>query len=213
MNRAVFSFNRGADKVLLRPLAKGYQTITPTPVRRGIGNFFANLESPVVIVGNLLQGKPKQAGVEVGRFLINSTAGIGGLIDVASSAGLNRVDDDFGQTLAVWGVPEGAYVMVPFLGPYSVRHGFGALLDLPFQLLFQYNNSEIRDKLTILYVIDLREGLLAADDALDSAIDPYVFLRNAYRQRRNFLVYDGDPPIEEEEFEDEEFSEEDFLGE
>ena len=103
--------------------------------------------------------------------------------------------------------------MVPFLGPYSARHGLGELLDLPLRPLFHYNNRSVRDKLTILYFIDLREGLLAADEALENALDPYIFLRDAYRQRRTFLHYDGNPPALEDEFEDEEFSEEDFLGE
>ncbi len=212
VNRGIFKFNRGADKLVLRPIAVGYQKITPTPIRTGIGNFFANLGMPVVIINDLLQGKPKAAGSDVGRFLLNSTVGVGGLFDIATAAGIEENQEDLGQTLAVWGVGEGPYLMVPLLGPYSFRHGFGTLADTFISPLYQYENSDVRDKLYILSAIDLREGLLSADEILDNSLDPYLALRDAYYQNRLGLIYDGEPPLEDEFF-DEEFDEDDFLGE
>ena len=167
MNRGIFKFNRSADKYVLRPIAVGYQTITPTPVRTGIGNFFDNLSMPVVFVNDLLQGKPRAAGADASQFILNSTVGLGGLFDFASQAGIAKNEEDFGQTLAAWGVGDGPYVMVPFLGPYSFRHGFGTLSDLLISPLYQYENHRVRDKLIILSAIDLREGLLGADEILD----------------------------------------------
>jgi phospholipid-binding lipoprotein MlaA len=213
LNRGVFKFNRTADKFVLRPIAKGYQAITPSPIRRGVGNFFYNLAMPIVFVGDLLQAKPQAAGQDVVRFLVNSTAGIGGLFDVASRLDIDKNREDFGQTMAVWGVGSGPYVMVPFLGPYSLRDGVGAVLDFPFDPLYHYENSSVRDKVWIFKQIDLREGLIGADAALDNALDPYLALRDAYYQNRLGLIHDGDPPLDaefsEEEFE--EFNEEDFL--
>jgi phospholipid-binding lipoprotein MlaA len=212
VNRGIFKFNRSADKLVLRPIAVGYQKITPTPVRAGIGNFFANLSMPVVFVSDLLQGKPKAAGSDAVRFLLNSTVGVGGLFDVATGAGIEKNQEDFGQTLAVWGVGDGPYLMVPLLGPYSFRHGFGTVADTFVSPLYQYENLEVRDKLIILSAIDLREGLLSADEILDNSLDPYLALRDAYFQSRLGLIYDGEPPLEDEAFEDE-FNEEDFLDE
>lgn len=211
VNRGIFKFNRSADKYILRPIAVGYQKITPTPVRSGIGNFFSNLSMPVVFVGDLLQGKPKAAGNDAGRFLLNSVVGIGGLFDVATHAGLEKNREDFGQTLAVWGIGDGPYLMVPLLGPYSLRHGFGTLADVLISPLYLYENREVRDKLIILSAIDLREGLLSADEILDNSLDPYLALRDAYYQNRLGLIYDGDPPLEDEAFE-EDFNEDDFLS-
>lgn len=217
VNRGVFKFNRTADKFVLRPIAKGYHNVAPTPVRRGIGNFFYNLTMPTVFVSDMLQARPRAGGQDAARFLINSVVGIGGIFDIATRMGIDKNREDFGQTLAVWGVGDGPYLMVPFLGAYSLRHGFGTLLDVPLDPLFHYRTRSVRDKLWILQAIDLRESLLGADAALDSALDPYLALRDAYYQNRQGKIYDGETPFEdefpEEEFDEGDFNEDDFLSE
>ncbi len=211
-NRAIFKFNRTADRFVLRPVANGYHTITPDPLERSISRFFVNLSSPIVIVSDLLQGKFKQAGADTGRFLLNSTVGVLGFLDVAAHVGLEFHDEDFGQTLGRWGLEQGPYFLVPIFGPYTLRDGVGRILELPFELLNHYDNDDARRKLVLLYYIDKRTGLLTVDDALANAFDPYLFVRDAYLQRRRYLVYDGDPPFFEEDFADE-YSEEEFLRE
>jgi len=211
-NRAIFKFNRTADRFVLRPVASGYHTITPDPLERSIGRFFVNLSSPIVIVSDLLQGKFKQAGADTGRFLLNSTVGLLGFLDVAAHVGLEFHDEDFGQTLGRWGLEQGPYFLVPIFGPYTLRDGVGRILELPFELLNHYDNDDARRKLVLLYYIDRRTRLLAVDDELANAFDPYIFVRDAYLQNRRYLVYDGDPPFFEEDFADE-YSEEEFLRE
>lgn len=217
VNRAVFAFNRTADRVLLRPIARGYRAVLPDPAERGVSNFFDNLTTPVSIVNNALQGKGQTAGTETLRLLINTTAGVGGLFDVANEAGLPSRREDFGQTFARWGFGPGPYLMLPFLGPATLRDGIGTLGDAALHPLAHYENTSIRDKLIALEAIEARAGLLGVDQTLDEAIDPYLFLRDAYLQRRDFLIFDGDPPedldADYEDFSEEEFSEEDFLGE
>jgi len=194
LNRFNFAVHRVGDRFVLRPVARVYQTVTPRPVRTGLSNFFRNLGMPIVIINDLLQGKFSQAVDDTGRFLVNSTIGLLGVIDVASQAGLARPNEDFGQTLGVWGVEAGPYVFIPFLGPTTFRDGVGTVADAFLYPLFYYDNSSARDKLAILLAIDARAGLLSLDDTVDAAADPYVFIRDAYLQRRHFLIHDGDPP-------------------
>jgi len=207
VNRKIFGFNSGVDRYLMRPLAKGYKFVTPDPVEAGVRNFFVNLGTPVEAANALLQGKPGDAGASVGRFLLNSTFGIGGLIDVAAMNGIDRRREDFAQTLAVWGVPSGPYLVVPFIGPGSLRGVAGLKADSFGNPLFDdgwtYENTSVRDKLFVLRIIDARAGFIGPDEQIQAAFDPYAFVRSAYGQRRDFLIYDGDPP--EEEFDDEEF--------
>ncbi len=210
-NRAIFRFNLAADRAILRPVATGYHNITPDPLERSISKFFTNLSSPVVIVGDLLQGKFKQAGSDTARFLINSTIGIFGFLDPAAHMGLEYHDEDIGQAFGRWGIGEGPYLMVPIVGPFSLRDGIGRVLELPFEPIRYIEDTGGRNTAIVLYSIDKRVGLLPGDDALESAFDPYIFLRDAYLQRREYLLYDGDPPFLEDDF-DEEYSEEDFLS-
>ncbi len=212
MNRAIFSFNQKADRAIVRPVATGYRRVTPDPVERRVSNFFENLTGPVVVASDLLQGKFKQAGADTGRFLINSTVGLLGMFDVAGHMGLEAHEEDLGQVLGKWGIGRGPYIMLPVLGPYSLRDAAGRVLALPIEPLREYDNDTgARNSLVVLYGIDTRVGLLAADDELDAAFDPYIFLRDAYYQRREYLLHDGEPPSLDEEF-GIEFSEEDFLG-
>ncbi len=196
-NRAMFKFNDRFDDWIMAPVARGYRRVTPTPLRRGVGNFFRNLFEPTTIVNGLLQGKILRAMSDTGRFLINSTVGVFGLFDVATKVGVERNVEDFGQTLAVWGVRTGPYLVLPFLGPSNVRDAFGLL---PY---WYYTDPRLavdslgtRAVLIGLDVIDQRVQLLGATKLLDMQLDPYVFSRESYRQKRTDLIYDGSPPLE-----------------
>jgi len=210
LNRDIFVANRRLDKYTLKPIATGYRRILPSALRTGIDNFFLNLRSPWHSINNLLQGDGRESLHEAGRFLFNSTFGIGGLIDVASDVGLEQHAEDFGQTLAVWGVPQGPYVMIPFFGPSTLRDGLALPLDFFADPLAWYDNSSVRTKLWVLRIINLRERYLDAEDLLDDSFDPYIRLREAYLQNRRYEIYDGNPPMEDDFYEE---FEEDFEEE
>jgi phospholipid-binding lipoprotein MlaA len=196
-NRAIFTFNDKLDRYFIKPIAKGYRAITPKPVRSSISNFFSNLHDPPIMLYNLLQGKPKQAASDLGRFLVNSTVGIAGLFDVATKMGLEKHTEDFGQTLAVWGVGEGPYLVLPFFGPSNFRDGPSLLLvDWQTYPLTHLEDRDTRYALLFVEVVERREQLLDASDILEQAAgkDQYVFMREAYRQNRRNQIYDGNPP-------------------
>ena len=186
MNRSLFSATRTIDRATTRPLAKGYRKIIPTPLRKGVSNFFRNLTTPRSIINNFLQGKPGRGFSETGRFLLNSTIGIGGLIDVATAGGLEEYREDFGQTAAVWGIPNGPFVMLPMLGPQTLRDAILLPVDIIVDPLYQYDNTSVRDKLYILRLIDLRYRLLSTDKFLQDSKDPYVTTRESYLQNREY---------------------------
>ena len=197
-NRAMFKFNDGVDKAIIEPVAKGYKAVLPEFARTGVGNFFANLGDLWIGVNNILQGKLREGAGDFGRFAINTTAGILGLFDVASNAGLEKHNEDFGQTLGRWGVGEGAYVVLPLLGPSSVRDGFSRLVvDWHGDPLWQVGNVPTRNELYAVRVVDARASVLDATRvAEEAALDYYSYVRGAYLQRRRSLVYDGNPPRE-----------------
>lgn len=203
VNRGVFALNRGLDRVTMRPIARGYDKVTPGFVRRGVGNFFDNLLTPLTIVNQLLQGKGRAALSDTGRLLINTTVGVGGLFDPASAAGLEKHDEDFGQTLAVWGVPDGPFVMLPLFGPRTVRDALTLPLDLLADPMAHYENSSVRDKLWAVRTVHIRAGLLPAESLIEDSYDPYVTVRESWFQNRNYRIYDGDPPEVEEDLFDE----------
>jgi phospholipid-binding lipoprotein MlaA len=207
MNRSLLNANVAVDKATTGPLARGYRKIIPGPVRKGISNFFGNLTTPNSIVNNVLQGKPARGFSEFGRFLFNSTLGIGGLIDVATMGGMEEYREDFGQTAAVWGVPDGPYIMLPILGPQTLRDALMMPLDIIANPLYHYDNTSVRDKLYIVRLIELRYRLLATEKFLDDSKDPYVTIRESYMQNREYEIYDGDPP-EDDDFFDEFLEEE-----
>lgn len=209
LNRPIYSVNTAFDRVTLKPLAKGYEKVLPRPVRSGITNFMKNLVTPRSAVNNFLQGKPASGFSELGRFIINSTVGIGGLIDAAAAGGIEAQIEDFGQTAAVWGIPAGPFVMLPFLGPQTLRHAVLTPIDIASSLLYHYDNSSVRDKLYVLRLIELRARLLTADKLLDDSKDPYVTLRESYLQNREYRIYDGNPP-EDDDFFDEFLEDEDY---
>lgn len=189
LNRDVHGFNDWADRWVLRPTAKAYDRFVPRLIRRGIGNVFENIGTPATAINQLLQGKPKRSLSDTGRFLLNTTVGIGGIFDPATPAGLAKHEEDFGQTFGVWGAQTGNYVVLPFAGASNVRDGIGLIFDGLLNPIRFIKPSEARAAVTALYVIDLRAGLLGVDEIVQG--DRYLFLRDAYLQRREFLVNDG----------------------
>jgi phospholipid-binding lipoprotein MlaA len=189
VNRPVFAFNQGLDKALIRPLARGYVRVTPDLVQDGVYNFFDNLGYPVVVLNQFLQGKPGEGVRDTARLLVNSTLGIGGVMDMASGMGLRREDEDFGQTFGYWGIEPGAYLVVPVWGGVTVRDGIGDALDgllYPPRLL---EDVPTRNGLMALRLVSARAEALGTEDLITG--DPYVFLRDAYLQRRDSMVSDG----------------------
>jgi phospholipid-binding lipoprotein MlaA len=194
-NRDVWALNQGLDRAALRPAATIYQENTPTWVQNCVSNFFANLSSPRIIVHSLLQGKPGEAGEETLRFFLNTTLGLGGLFDPAADANLPKHNEDLGQTLGVWGVPPGPFLMVPLLGPSTLRDLPSSIVDRFTEPLFWYSGGDnVRWGSLTLSVLDTRARLLPLDATLAKAYDPYGFVRDAFLQRRLYLVYDGNPP-------------------
>jgi phospholipid-binding lipoprotein MlaA len=197
LNRSVYAFNNTADKVVLKPAAKVYDTLLPGAAQRSVGHFFNNLGEPLNVLNNLLQGKVDDALSSTYRFAVNSTIGVFGLFDVAKSYQVDRKREDFGQTLAAWGVKPGPYLVLPFLGPSNLRDGFGFAIDnLTFNSAAAISDdSNTRLALTVLNVVDVRAGLLGSSDLLEQQLDPYLFLKGAYEQNRLKSIYDGSPPV------------------
>jgi phospholipid-binding lipoprotein MlaA len=200
LNRAMFGFNEAFDKVLMKPVAEGYRAVFPEIVRAGVTNFFSNIDDVWIAANNLLQGKPGQALQDVMRVAINTVFGLGGLIDVASGAGLDKHNEDFGQTFGRWGVGSGAYLVLPFFGPSTVRDGI-ALFAFDYQVdpVWNINDVPARNTLFSVRAVDRRTNALEAVQAIEgAALDKYRFVRDSYLQRRRSLIYDGDPPREPE---------------
>lgn len=201
INRGVYKFNDVADRAVIKPVATAYKTVAPSPIRKGVSNFFSNIGTLTTIINDLLQFKFAHAFTDAGRFVINSTFGIAGLIDVASMDNIEKRNEDFGQTLGHWGVDTGAYLVLPFIGPSTVRDTAGLVVDTVTSdpITYTHNIGEIRlhNQLRTAQLIDKRTQLLDATDIVDNAsIDPYAFLRDAYLQRRASLVQDGLVPQE-----------------
>lgn len=210
VNRGIYKFNDVVDKYAMKPVAKAYKAVAPTPVRTGISNFFNNLGSLTTVVNDLLQLKFAQAFTDAGRFVINTTFGIAGFIDVASKDNIPKHHEDFGQTLGHWGVGSGPYLVLPILGPSTVRDAGGLAFDTVTSdpITYLHNTGQIRahNQVRLVQFIDKRTQLLDAKDLVDDAsIDPYAFMRDAYLQRRASLIQDGIVPQEllQDEFEPE----------
>lgn len=199
LNRGMYAVNDTLDRFTTKPIARGYKAVLPSFARRGVTNFSQNLTTPRSMINNFLQGKPGPGFSDFGRFIINTTLGIGGLIDVATAQGMPVYDEDFGQTLAVWGLPEGPFLFIPILGPKTLLDAVSIPLDLLSDPLIHYDNSSARDKIYIVRAIDLRARLLTAEVLLEDSKDPYVTLRESYLQNRRFQIFDGNPPSTEEE--------------
>ena len=198
INRVIFEFNEIVDDNILEPVAKGYKYVTPDPVEKGISNFFSNLGEINTIANDLLQLKFQQAGKDSLRFFLNSTIGVLGIFDVATPLGLSKNKEDFGRTLGFWGIPNGPYLVLPFLGPSSFRDAPGSFVDYELSPIEQLHHEE-RQALRLINIVETRAKLLRATKILDTAAkDKYIFIRESYLQKRESLVRDGE---NEEEFE------------
>jgi len=197
-NRGIYAFNTKADHLILRPVARGYVKVTPAPVRNSVHNFLENLVYTKTIINDFLEGKWRDGGTDTARLLLNTTVGIGGLFDPASKAGLDRHHTDFGETLGIWGVHSGPYLMLPILGPSTVRDAIGLLPDEYSALPAYIRPVWIPYAIGAMQGIDIRVGLLDEDKLLDSAYDPYAFVRNVWLQRRDYLIH-GDTSAAPEE--------------
>ena len=203
-NRSILTFNLESDKYLLKPIAQGYERYIPRPIRTGVNNFFSNLWEPMTIVNDLLQGKFAHAGRDTGRFVINSTLGLFGILDVATEMNLPKRKEDFGQTLGVWGVPSGPYLVLPFLGPSNLRDTAGLIPQYLYADALLYPDSPESYYASGARLVDTRSLLLGADSILDVQPDKYLFLREAYRQQRLNQVHDGSPPRSDDQESDDE---------
>lgn len=208
-NRGVYKFNKAVDTAIAKPVTLGYKAVTPDIVEEGISNIFDNLEDIPTMLNNLLQGKIGDSFSDLGRVLINTTIGIGGIWDPASKMGLEKHDEDFGQTLGAWGVGSGPYVMLPFLGPSTLRDAPALFVDSELDPINQIDHIPTRNSVKLVELIDRRAELLVLEAQLEDVIDEYAFVRDVYLQNRQFRVLDGDIPLDEEcEEEDEEDCEE-----
>lgn len=194
-NRAMFAVNEKIDTYAAKPLAKGYDAAVPLPAKSSVGNALGNVSDLWTGVNNALQGKFSEAGSDLGRLLINSTVGILGLFDVATELGLEKHDEDFGQTLAVWGIKDSSYLVLPVFGPRTVRDAAGLVADTYADPLGEVRPVSARNSIRGVRFVDVRASLLPADKVVEeAALDKYAYIRDAYLQRRRHQIYDGRPP-------------------
>jgi len=209
MNRSTHAFNDALDRGIAKPVAKAYVKVLPRFLRTGISNVYDNLDTLNTVVNDILQGKMKQAGNDSARFLLNTIFGIGGIYDAASAAGLDQNDEDFGQTFGKWGMQPGPYLVLPFLGPSTTRDTFSRLVDQFAYPVTYLEDDSTRYMIRAVDLLDGRASLLDLDEQIDRSYDKYAFIRNAWLQRREFQVTDGnieDPSLElemEPDFEEE----------
>lgn len=188
-NRSVTRFNDGLDEAIVKPVAQAYQDTVPSPVRTGVNNFFGNLSDAWSFVNNVLQAKPQAAVDSFMRVSVNTLIGLGGVLDWATPMGIERHREDFGKTLGRWGVATGPYLVLPVLGPSTVRDAAARVVDVKGDLVLQIDNVPVRNSLYVLRAVDLRASLLRAGEVLDqAALDKYSFTRDAYLQRRGVVI-------------------------
>ncbi len=200
MNRALYQVHDVLDTNIVKPVAEGYVSVVPQFVRTGFANVFNNIDDLFSAVNGLLQGKPDKAGNDLGRVMINTMFGLGGLIDVAADLNIERGNEDFGQTFAVWGFPQGPYLFIPLFGPTTVRDGTGVIVRIALGPVGYVPNVPVRNSIYGVGYVDLRSQALESGSLVDTAaLDRYIFIRNAYLQRRRYLIYDGKPPPEPED--------------
>ena len=197
-NRAIYEFNESLDSNVLEPVSRAYKNNIPETAQKGIGNFLDNLGDVSTLANQILQFKPIESAETLARILVNTTIGLGGLFDVASDMGLVTEDEDFGQTMAVWGVEQGPYVVLPLLGPSTVRDGIGTYVDLtsPANMVDEIGEVGV----SVINVVDKRVDLLPITDILDQSDDPYITMRSSYLQKRNNDIYDGNVPVTDDDF-------------
>jgi phospholipid-binding lipoprotein MlaA len=199
-NRGIYRINDKVDRAVVKPVARTYVRAVPAPARTGVSNFFANLHTTTVMVNDALQGKFGAAANDLARLVVNTTVGVGGLLDPASQMGLDKNDEDFGQTLGHWGVHPGPFVEIPILGPSDVRDGSGRVVDIFTSPPHYISNNWVAYGLDGVGALNTRANLLPLDETLQKVFDPYAFVRDAYLQRRAYLVSDG--KVKEEELVD-----------
>jgi len=201
LNRDLYALHDAIDRAVLEPVARGYRAVTPTPVRDGVRNVLRNLRSPVILANDLLQGEGERAGVTLARFGVNSTLGILGVFDPASDLGLDRHEEDFGQTLAVWGVESGPYVFVPLMGPTTVRDSAGRIVDMAFDPFTWAGGDDVRDARAargVVTAVSAREGVIDSVDAIRrDSVDPYVSIRSSYGLLRESAIQNGRTDVED----------------
>ena len=202
MNRSIWTFDNALDHAVLRPVARGYVRVTPSPVRHSINNFMTNLTYSDTIINDFLQGKFNDGGNDIARLIVNTVVGIGGLFDPASHMNLERHDTDVGQTFGIWGLQRGPYLVLPFLGPSDVRDAFGLAADEYLTPRAYISDTYARWSLFVVNELDKRAGLLNQDRLIDSAYDSYSFVRDAYLQNRQFKVHGSSPSEKPETPED-----------
>ena len=203
-NRSIYRFNTNLDRYFLKPVAKTYRKITPKPIETGIYNIFNNLQQPINMVNSLLQGKLNYAGISAGRFVINSTIGVLGFFDVAGKLDIPNHKEDFGQTLATWGVPSGPYFVLPLFGSRYLRHSVGMIPDFILGSSYSISDNSVRYGLLAVNIIQRRARFLDADDLLALQLDPYIFIRESYLQLREAELKDMKGSVNhEDEFNDE----------
>lgn len=204
LNRGIYRFNDSVDKAVLKPVAEGYKAVLPSFVRTAVGNFFSNLDDVLVVLNDLLQLKLEQGVSDLGRLVWNTTAGIAGMIDVATPMGMEKHKEDFGLTLGHWGIGNGPYLVLPILGPSTLRDTAGLWVDAQADPVWNVNDIATRNTAVAVKTVDTRARLLGTETVLETAaIDPYVFVRDAYLQRRRALIYGGRPPLEEDDYDTE----------
>jgi phospholipid-binding lipoprotein MlaA len=200
MNRASYRVHQVVDGQIIKPVIQAYVDYTPHPVQQGVRNFFGNIDDLFSFFNDVLQGKPDKAGNDLGRVITNTGFGLLGLIDIASDAGIPKGNEDFGQTFGVWGIPQGPYIFIPVFGPTTVRDGSGWIVRGYANPVGYVEDIAARNILWALNLVDLRASALQAESLLDqAALDPYTFIRRSYLQRRQYLVYDGQPPPPKED--------------
>jgi phospholipid-binding lipoprotein MlaA len=194
-NRAMFAFNEGLDAAIIKPVAKGYDAVLPSPIQTGV----TNIADFFIGINNVLQGKVGDGVSDLGRVVINSTIGLLGVLDIATEIGLEKHEEDFGQTFGRWGVGDGAYVVLPVFGPRTVRDTVGFVLDVKADPVANVDHIRTRNSLVVLRLVNDRANLLPADKVIEeAALDKYAYVRGAYLQRRKSLIYDGNPPRDRE---------------
>jgi phospholipid-binding lipoprotein MlaA len=191
-NRNVYAFNQAVDEAVIRPLAVGYDRVTPEFAQAGVRNFFTNVRAPIDLVNLMLQGRPGHAGEEFSRFFLNTVFGIGGLFDIATPVGLEQYEEDFGQTFAVWGWEDSRYFVLPFLGPSTVRDGLGRVPGVYSDVAWMWILEETSYAWLALEIINRRHALLPYDADIAAAYDPYTFVRDGWLQQRDYEITEGE---------------------
>ena len=190
-NRSIYAFNENLDEAILEPAADGYTYIVPNFMQKGFNNFFGNINYPVTIINQVLQGNIEESLQDTLRFTVNTSIGIFGLFDPASSMGLPEHDEDFGQTLAVWGVKEGPYLMLPFFGPKTLRSLTGDLTDVLFNPLLNIDDTNLKIKTNLINILQDRSDLSDLEEELDNSFDPYQYIKDSYIQNRKYKIHNG----------------------